>query len=337
MNADFDIVIPTLGRPSLERLLQALAQVAGRPPGRVVIVDDSRDSVVSQRARALPGGRIQVVTGRRRGPAAARNTGWRACGATWVEFLDDDVEPPAGWLDALADDLAGLDDAVAASEGGVRVPLPRRRRATDWERGTQGLERARYVTADIAYRRTALQALGGFDERFERAYREDADIALRTMAAGFRIARGTRRVVHPVRPPRRFESIRRQAGNADDARMDGLHGARWRERAHAPRGRRSRHVALTVLAAAGLARPRRARRIAAVAWATGTAEFAWSRIAPGPRNPREIGEMLITSIAIPPAATGWWLAGLLRRRRLSRVPAAVLFDRDGTLIEDVPY
>ncbi|HEV2087051.1 MAG TPA: HAD family hydrolase [Cryptosporangiaceae bacterium] len=60
--------------------------------------------------------------------------------------------------------------------------------------------------------------------------------------------------------------------------------------------------------------------------------------------------MLATSALIPPAATGYWLAGLLRSRRLvggaegaagssqsNGRPAAVLLDRDGTLVFDVPY
>jgi HAD superfamily hydrolase (TIGR01662 family) len=50
--------------------------------------------------------------------------------------------------------------------------------------------------------------------------------------------------------------------------------------------------------------------------------------------------MLVTSIAIPPVACWHRLAGELRWRAVPRataVPAAVLFDRDGTLVHDVPY
>ncbi len=47
-----------------------------------------------------------------------------------------------------------------------------------------------------------------------------------------------------------------------------------------------------------------------------TAEFAWERIAPGPRDTREVLTMVGTSIAIPPAATAWWLTGLARRKKL---------------------
>lgn len=50
--------------------------------------------------------------------------------------------------------------------------------------------------------------------------------------------------------------------------------------------------------------------------------------------------MLPTSVLIPPAAVAHRLRGALRHRRAGSWPVpvrAVLFDRDGTLVEDVPY
>lgn len=49
--------------------------------------------------------------------------------------------------------------------------------------------------------------------------------------------------------------------------------------------------------------------------------------------------MVATSGALPFAATAHWLAGLRRARRLAPSVAvdAVLLDRDGTLVVDVPY
>jgi len=50
--------------------------------------------------------------------------------------------------------------------------------------------------------------------------------------------------------------------------------------------------------------------------------------------------MVGSSAAIPFAATAWWLYGTGRARRLTdrpALPAAVLFDRDGTLVRDAPY
>ncbi len=290
----------------------------------------------------LPG--LQVVRGAARGPAAARNAGWRVTTTPWVAFLDDDVLVPADWPARLAADLAGLPARVAGSQGRLRVPLPADRRPTDWERGTAGLAAARWATADMAYRRRALVRAGGFDERFGRAYREDADLALRLRDAGFELVRGDREVTHPVRPEPPWASVRAQRGNADDALMARLHGRDWRERAEAPRGRFRRHLAVTGLGLVGLAGLAAGRRRLAVAgaagWLAGTAEFAWARIAPGPRTAGEVGRMLVSSAAIPPVAVAHRLRGELAHRRARPHPApglAVLFDRDGTLIHDVPY
>ncbi|MEA2290636.1 MAG: hypothetical protein QOD55_2633 [Solirubrobacteraceae bacterium] len=350
----YDIVVPTSGRRSLERLLAALDAGQGLPPRALILVDDRRRPDLDGLRAAVPdglSGRVEVLAGGGRGPAAARNAGWRAARAPWVAFLDDDVVPTTGWRAALQADLRGLGPAVAASQGRIRVPLPARRRPTDWERNVAALEGARWATADMAFRRTALQAVGGFDERFPRAYREDADLALRLRAAGYDLVRGERAVLHPVPPAGRWVSVRKQAGNADDALMAALHGAGWRERAEAPAGRLAAHVATAALAAggAGAALARRPRAAAALgaAWLAATAQFAAARIAPGPRTPAEIATMLVTSAAIPPVATAHRLAGFARRRRLLRdtaraprpaaPPGAVLLDRDGTLVVDVPY
>jgi histidinol-phosphate phosphatase family protein len=94
-------------------------------------------------------------------------------------------------------------------------------------------------------------------------------------------------------------------------------------------------AALTASGAA-LAGRRRLALLAAGLWLAGTAEFAWRRIAPGPRTAGEIASMALTSTLIPPLASWHWTRGLVARRRPRR-PQAVLFDRDGTLVEDVPY
>src|SRR5206468_7662369 len=108
--------------------------------------------------------------------------------------------PDADWLVMLAHDLAIAEavPGVAASTGRIYVPLPRTRRPTDWERDVAGLERAYWATADMAYRRSALEAVNGFDEGFPLAYREDADLAVRVIDAGYQIVPGARRIAHPV-------------------------------------------------------------------------------------------------------------------------------------------
>jgi histidinol-phosphate phosphatase family protein len=354
----FSIVVPTLARPSLARLLDSLAACSGPLPERIVLVDDRRGLPQPLLAeRAAPGwtdGLVTVLRSGGRGPAAARNVGWHAVDSMWVVFLDDDVEVTPPWLLMLNRDVGTAPD-VGASQGRIVVPQPAHRRPTDWERGTEGLSRARWITADMAYRRSVLAAVGGFDERFPGAFREDADLALRVIDAGYRILDGQRITRHSVRPARWNVSLKQQRGNADDALMRRLHGTGWHRRAHAGVGRRPCHLVTTaaglVALIAGALRRRPPALVAGLAWATLTAEFAWSRIKPGPGDLTEVSAMVATSVAIPPAATWHWLRGVyLHRSALSwssnpppalEVPLtpieAVLVDRDGTLVRDVPY
>jgi histidinol-phosphate phosphatase family protein len=352
------VVIPTLGRPCLQDCLDALARADGPPPEQVVLVDDRRDTPdpLPVVVPAPLADRTMIVTLEGRGPAAARNAGWRAAEpADWVAFLDDDVRVSPRWRADLLADLTGQPPRVAGVQGVIEVPLPPDRRPTDWERGTAGLAGARWITADMAYRRGALVAAGGFDERFPRAFREDADLALRLLDQGWDLRQGRRRTVHPVRPASRWVSLRAQAGNADDALMSRLHGRDWYHRAAAAPGRRRGHyVTCALLAGAGLAWGasrgvaagahrtglRRVALAAGAGWLARTAEFTVARVRPGPRTGPEIVTMAVTSVLIPPLAVGHWLRGRVRYRRAAPwppVPAAVLFDRDGTLIRDVPY
>ncbi|WP_214414374.1 glycosyltransferase [Sphaerisporangium fuscum] len=331
------VVVPTVGRASLAGTLAAL-----EPGFDVVVVDDRGDPAGPL---PVPDG-VRVLRSGGRGPAAARNAGWRAARTPWIAFLDDDVVPSPGWGKALLDDLRDLPGDVAASQGRLEVPLPEDRRPTDAERNTAGLATAEWITADIAYRREALERMGGFDERFPRAYREDADLALRARRAGYRLVRGERVTRHPVRDDGFWSSLRFQRGNADDALMRRLHGPVWRHAIGGAPGRLRRHAATTALgllavtlaSAAGLRRHRdpagRGRRTpggprgtaaaltaaaaaAGAGWLALTGEFAWARIAPGPRTREEVLRMAVTSALIPPVAVAHRLRGELSVRRLA--------------------
>ncbi|WP_342471229.1 HAD-IIIA family hydrolase [Promicromonospora iranensis] len=370
MTPSYSIVVPTIGRPQLRAMLDSVrvACANGQRPLDVVVVDDrvfpdhGGNAPLDLGPDPVPG--VRVVRTGGRGPAAARNAGWRSVRTEWVAFLDDDVVVPEGWAAALEQDLAAAGPDVAGVQGRIVVPLPGHRPPTDLERNTAGLETAVWATADMVYRRAALEAVHGFDERFRRAYREDADLALRLRDAGWDLEHGVRFVEHPVRPAGDLASVRAQAGNADDALLRTLHGREWRRRTGAGQGRLPWHVAtvaagLTALgggvaaAVPGTRAPRVAGAIAAVAgtaWATLTAAFAAQRLRPGPRPGDEgygpeLRRMVVTSVLIPFAAVAHRARGAWTWRSGfdGRVPAwpppvrAVLFDRDGTLVRDVPY
>ena len=88
---------------------------------------------------------------------------------------------------------------ITALAGTVIVPVPLR--PTDYELDMANLAHAEFVTANCFVRKAALDRIGGFDERFKRAWREDSDLQFSLLEAGGRIARSTTaKVVHPVRP-----------------------------------------------------------------------------------------------------------------------------------------
>ncbi|WP_082043663.1 HAD-IIIA family hydrolase [Mobilicoccus massiliensis] len=366
----YSVVVPTVGRSGLRRVLDALAHQQAtedeRPAG-VIVVDDRptpHDPLdLSEFEADLP---LRIVLGHGRGPAHARNRGWRLTTTPWVAFLDDDVEPAPTWCTELVRDLRACEAGTAATAARLRVPVPSHRRPTDWERNTAGLAQARWATADMAFLRSALVDVHGFDERFPRAFREDADLALRLRRAGWRLAVGDRVMVHPVREADMWVSARVQAGNADDALMRRLHGPTWHDDAEAPAGWFARHVATVVAGAAGLIarataaglassegpKARQAARFlrriglaGVLAWVAATAAFFAHRMRPGPRPGddgygREVATMAATSVLIPPLAVTHRVRGALTHHDAEPwppAPRAILFDRDGTLVHDVPY
>ncbi|MFF8990239.1 glycosyltransferase family 2 protein [Streptomyces sp. NPDC014983] len=316
----YTVVVPTTGRPCLAECLRSLAEAGGHAPHEVIVVDDrpGTEGVLPLTAAGPLLDRVRILRTGGKGPAAARNAGWRTVETPWTVFLDDGVQVLPDWSRRLAEDLRRAGEGIGGIQGQLRVPLPPDRRPTDWERTTKGMENAAWATADMAYRTAALTRVGGFDERFPHVFREDADLALRVRRAGWFLVRGRRVTRHPVRPAHWWASLPAQRGNADDVLMNRLHGRDWWARAQAPRGRLPRHLLVTGagLAGAGCAlagRPR-AAAVCAGLWTLGTTEFALARILPGPRTAREIAGVLATSALIPPLAVRHWLRGMVRHR-----------------------
>jgi hypothetical protein len=320
----YAVVVPTVVRDTLADCLAALAAATGPEPREIVLVDDrpAPDPADLEHPLAVLShlrDRTTVLYGHGHGPSAARNTGLRAVASPWVVFLDDDVQVGPHWCEQLAEDLRAADPDTAAVQGVIDVPLPGARPPTDWERDTVARARARWSTADMAYRTDALKQVHGFDERFRRSHRDGTDLALRLLDDRRRIRQGRRSARHPVHPADRWASVRAQRGHADDALMLRLHGPGWWHKAVAPRGPIRAHLAVTAAGAAACAlavtRHRGPALAAGLVWAVGTAEYARARILPGPRTRDEVTTVVVTSALIPPTATWHWLSGLWRHRR----------------------
>jgi glycosyltransferase involved in cell wall biosynthesis len=173
------VVVPTYRRPQLlNRCLAALAgQQFDHGKFEIIIVDDgpSADTghlVLSWATHTLEHGpviRYLANTGSH-GPAAARNVWPAACGDI-IAFTDDDTIPAPGWR---AYGVKAMRNGVVAAWGRLVMPIPDP--PTDYELDAAGLERAEFVTANCFARKSAVEAIGGFDERFKLAWREEADL-----------------------------------------------------------------------------------------------------------------------------------------------------------------
>src|SRR5699024_2264234 len=130
------------------------------------------------------------------GPAGARNMGWRAARAPLIAFTDDDTLPSSNWLEA---GLEAMEPDVHALAGRIIMPLPNK--PTDYERDAGGLQHAAFVTANCFVRRSALEEIGGFDERYSEAWREDSDLQFSLLKKNRCIRKADKAIViHPLRP-----------------------------------------------------------------------------------------------------------------------------------------
>jgi GT2 family glycosyltransferase len=318
---DISIVVPTYRRPAmLASCLNALAaQQLDCTRYEIVICDDgpdeggTREFVERFAADHAPRGltvRYVPVTATQ-GPAAARNAGWRIARAALVAFTDDDTIPDPQWLAA---GLAAANNTSAdAVSGRIVMPLPEH--PTDYELDASGLAHAEFATANAFVRRAALEATGGFDERFTAAWREDSDLQFTLLTTGCRIVLADDAVVvHPVRPARWGASLYQQKKSVFEALLFSKHPAMYRQHidARAP----LRYYAIVASAAcalfawlAGVGVP---ALCALLVWALLTAGFCARRLRDTRRDWRHLAEMVWTSLLIPFLSMYWRLYGAVR-------------------------
>lgn len=319
---DLSVVMATCRRPALlRRCLDALlAQTLEPSRYEIIVVDDGRSDETEKlvgelaaRTCGTPALRC-LRTVSTRGPAAARNLGWRASEAAIIAFTDDDTVPDRDWLRAGLAAIGAGSDAVT---GRVVVPLPER--PTDHGRMTGGLASAEFVTANVFVRRDALLKVGGFDERFTRPWREDSDLQFSLIEAGAAIGHAPDAiVVHPVRPAPWGISLSQQHNVFFDALLYRKHPRLFVERIR----RRPPWLYLAIVvaavgafAAAVAGRPRLASLLAGVAGA-GILVFAFRRLDGTSLAPAHVLEMLLTSAFIPFLALYWRVLGAWRFRVL---------------------
>jgi N-acetylglucosaminyl-diphospho-decaprenol L-rhamnosyltransferase len=194
-----DVVIPTWNAAELlGRCLRALAEDPS--PKRTVVVDNgSADATLALLRDEFPDV-VVVALERNVGFGRAVNAGVRAGDGEAVVLLNNDVLVEPGFVtaitQALEDPRAGMVAGLTLIPGDGTVDAF----GIELDRGLAAYNRGRHGAPGgpmgrlampsggaAAYRRTAWEAIGGFDEALF-AYGEDVDLGLRLRAAGWTAA-----------------------------------------------------------------------------------------------------------------------------------------------------
>jgi GT2 family glycosyltransferase len=199
------IVVPTYGRDKV--LVETLVRLfALNPPASEIIVVDQTKKHSSEVSGALNMWQgAGLVRWLRLGDPSiprAMNRGLLEASHSIVLFLDDDIVPDSGLVEAHASALATTDAAMVA--GRVIQPWQVGRDFSDNDGFHFGTVRPAWIRdfmgCNFSVRRDIILELGGFDERFVRvAYNFEAEFAHRLCHAGYRIYYEPAAFVHHLR------------------------------------------------------------------------------------------------------------------------------------------
>lgn len=191
----FTVVITTKNRP--EYLREAVDSVLRQDItylAKLVIVDDGSDIPVSDQLAGIQSDVCEILRNRQSvGVSAARNQGTSSASTEWLIFLDDDDWLADDFLDSMAAKIgtANPPDFIWPSrtmffeDTGVEIPKHAPLCSTD-TRGSDsilaGLLDA--TTSGMAFRRSSLIDIGGFDEKLTVS--EDRDLIFKLLSKGYR-------------------------------------------------------------------------------------------------------------------------------------------------------
>jgi GT2 family glycosyltransferase len=200
------IVIPTRGRlDALAMTLDALAaqDLEGVTPEIVIVCSGDRAEIVRPRVERVARNHplpIHVIERRSAGAAGARNAGVEAAASELILFLNDDTPPASADLVRRhaevhrdrPEEWHGVLGSVAWHPQAEQTPvmhwLARTGKMNDYSGlASDGGKRPMLYAPNLSLRRSALEEVGGFDERFWRYGWEEYDLALRLADRGFRL------------------------------------------------------------------------------------------------------------------------------------------------------
>ncbi len=178
------VVIATKDRAEyLDRALESLGKQIGAPSFEVIVVDNGSTDATAQvveHARSQHPFELVYVFEERPNRGAARNRGIAVANGHLVAFCDDDVYAPGGWL--AAHDAAHETSNLMVNGPIINVPSYHERPKPV----LSNYSRAALCTCNVSIPKSALRAVGGFDEQFHLYGWEDTELGVRLRRQGLR-------------------------------------------------------------------------------------------------------------------------------------------------------
>jgi GT2 family glycosyltransferase len=202
------------------------------PHYEVIVVDDGSTDATAAIAAEYG---VRLISGPNRGLGHARNAGLRAAHGDIVAYIDDDAWPDLHWLAYLA---AGFEKTSHAALGGPNIPPLHDGDVAACVANAPGgpihvlvndTEAEHIPGCNMAFRRTALEAIGGFDEQFRRAG-DDVDVCWRLLERGMTIGFSAAAVVWHHRRTSVEAYMRQQRGYGE---AESLLERKWPEKYNA--------------------------------------------------------------------------------------------------------
>ncbi|MCC6975786.1 MAG: glycosyltransferase [Anaerolineae bacterium] len=187
------VVIPIYNRADFVALClpPLLKQTYPLDRYEIILVDDGSTDDTVMRARDLTrdwAGEFRLIQKPNGGPASARNAGYQAAQGELIAFLDSDCVAPPNWIEALVkpfteSQTAGVGAPVVA--GDATSWVARYLDVMDFYRHRVRGGRVDYlVTGNVAFRRDALDQIGGFTTE-PNVWVEDVEISYRLKKSGY--------------------------------------------------------------------------------------------------------------------------------------------------------
>lgn len=317
---DASVIIATLHRPQiLKNCLEALMIQQGGVSFEIIVVSDGIDEATFKLISDLQSTHkiIHIALPNQKGPAAARNAGAHLARGKLIVFTDDDTLPQSDWLHSFWKACQNHPEEAVALTGMTIVPHGKE--CTDYEKNISGLEAAEFITANCAVSKSAFNIIGGFDESFTMAWREDSDLHFRLIEKNIPVIKVPEAVVyHPVRHAPWGITMRLEKKNMFNVLLFKKHPKLYLKKI----GMHTRwnYYAIVLSAILGVLFAFLQQWVWVVSFMSIALIFIFiftmQRLSGTSRKPRHVAEMLVTSACIPFASVYWKIYGSIKFKKV---------------------